>query len=92
MSKKEKEQLLRYKAVKGTENEMDAIEPDKGGRENRLLGGGYLRFRSIYMGSDTFKPSGAQYAGMLPVLHKEQRIIAMAHHISADAVESLKMV
>ncbi|MDX8121069.1 hypothetical protein JAB6_30120 [Janthinobacterium sp. HH104] len=92
LSKKEKEQLLRYKAVKGTENEMDAIEPDKGGRENRLLGGGYLRFRSIYMGSDTFKPSGAQYAGMLPVLHKEQRIIAMAHHISADAVESLKMV
>ncbi|PHV24086.1 hypothetical protein CSQ92_14510 [Janthinobacterium sp. BJB446] len=90
LSNKEKEQLLRYKAVKGTENEMDAIEPDKGGRENRLLGGGYLRFRSIYMGSDTFKPSGAQYAGMLPVLHKEQRGIAVAHHRSADAVEQAK--
>ena len=92
LSKAEKEQLLRYKAVKGTENEMDAIEPDKGGRESKLMGGGYLRFRRIYMGSDSFKPTGAQYAGMLPVLHKEQRGIAMAHHRYADAVEQAKTV
>lgn len=92
LSKKEKEQLLRYKAVKGTENEMDAIEPDKTGRESRLMGGGYLRFRRIYMGSDSFKPLGAQYAGMLPVMRQEQRGMAIAHRGSADAAEPAKTV
>lgn len=47
----------------------DAIDPESKGREPMWLGGGYLRYRRIYMGSDSYKPSGAKYAGLAPDGH-----------------------
>ncbi|CDG84813.1 hypothetical protein GJA_4203 [Janthinobacterium agaricidamnosum NBRC 102515 = DSM 9628] len=57
---------------------MEAIDPDPTGRENGYMGGGYLSFRRIYMGSDSFKPMGAQYAGLAPAGHEAQRGEAIA--------------
>lgn len=42
------------------------LTPEKKGRENAFMGGGFLRYRKIYMGNDSFKPAGAVYAGLAP--------------------------
>lgn len=66
----ERKKLIKYKTVRGTPEVMTALEPDKKGREPIdncnpiVVPGGYLRFRRIYMGSDSYKPNGAMYAGL----------------------------
>ncbi|WP_061301692.1 T6SS phospholipase effector Tle1-like catalytic domain-containing protein, partial [Janthinobacterium agaricidamnosum] len=42
LTEQEKNKLLLYRRVKGTDREMEAIDPDPTGRENGYMGGGYL--------------------------------------------------
>lgn len=68
LTRKERERLLNYKWSKKEHPEKkdhrDAIDPESKGREPMWLGGGYLRYRRVYMGSDSYRPSGAKYAGL----------------------------
>lgn len=71
LSASDKQKLERYQLYKEEHKDSDdyreAITPESKGREPMWLGGGYLRYRKIYMGSDSFKPSGAKYAGLAPL-------------------------
>lgn len=66
----EKNRLKGYKLSKerngGHGDHRDAIDPAPDGREPLWLGGGYLRYRRLYMGSDSFKPEDARYASAVP--------------------------
>jgi hypothetical protein len=63
----EKAQLTQYKPYRGTPNVREGITPSSHGREYAgVMGGGFLRYRKIYMGSDAFKPKGAVYASLAP--------------------------
>jgi hypothetical protein len=72
LTKAQQDKVTKYKAVKGTPEQLTLVDPDKKGREPYdnsipfVVPGGYLRFRRIYMGSDSFRPAGAQYAGLSP--------------------------
>lgn len=70
LTRKEREQLLNYRRSKEEHPEKkvhrDVIDPESKGREPMWLGGGYLRYRRVYMGSDSYRPSGAKYAGLAP--------------------------
>ncbi|HJV75985.1 MAG TPA: DUF2235 domain-containing protein [Noviherbaspirillum sp.] len=70
LTRKERERLLNYKRSKDLypekKDHRDAIDPESKGREPMWLGGGYLRYRRVYMGSDSYRPSGAKYAGLAP--------------------------
>jgi hypothetical protein len=72
LTKAQQDKVTRYKAVKGTPEQLKVIDPDTKGREPYdnsipfIVPGGYLRYRRIYMGSDSYKPAGAQYAGLSP--------------------------
>lgn len=68
LTKAQQEKVKRYREVKGTRAQYELIDPDKTGREPYdnsiplIVPGGYLRYRRIYMGSDSYRPAGAQYA------------------------------
>lgn len=62
----EKAKLNKYALYKGKPNYRDGLDPESKGREPMWLGAGFLRYRRIYMGSDSFKPHGAHYAGLAP--------------------------
>lgn len=66
LARAEKEKLARYKPYRGQPDVRDGITPESKGREPYATGGGFLRFRKMYMGSDWFKPAGAVYAGLAP--------------------------
>lgn len=72
LTKAQQDKVTKYRAAKGTPEQLNLIDPDKGGREPYdssipfIVPGGYLRFRRIYMGSDSYRPAGAQYAGLTP--------------------------
>ncbi|WP_242490023.1 T6SS phospholipase effector Tle1-like catalytic domain-containing protein [Noviherbaspirillum cavernae] len=67
LSNAEERRVAKYLPYRGQSNAMDGIDFESRGREGELLGGGFLRYRKIYMGSDRYKPSGAVYAGLRPV-------------------------
>lgn len=76
LSKEQKALVEEYQSYKRKHPEKqdysEAIMPQSGGQEPVEMGGGYLRYRKIYMGSDWYKPSGAKYAGLDPLHgHKE---------------------
>lgn len=51
------------------------------GREGNFLRGGCLRYRKIYMGSNGFKPEGAEYAQVKPAGHRYP--VAKASNVGA---------
>ena len=83
LSKSDREKVLRYRSVKGTPEELSVLVPDKKGRESIessafLVPGGYLRYRRIYMGSDSYKPAGAHYAGLTHPAIEETQVAGIA--------------
>ncbi|QAU35318.1 DUF2235 domain-containing protein [Janthinobacterium sp. 17J80-10] len=89
LSKSDREKVLKYRSVKGTPEELLLIVPDKTGREGIeplfSVPGGYLRYRRIYMGSDSYKPAGAHYANFMhPSIEKKQiaEISSSVQHVA----------
>ncbi len=66
LTSSEKAKLNKYMLYKDKPNFRDGLDPESKGREPMWLGAGFLRYRRIYMGSDSFKPHGAHYAGLAP--------------------------
>jgi hypothetical protein len=85
LSEADRARLKTYEDYKDKPNFQDGLEPCKTGREPFWMGGGYLRYRRIYMGSDSFRPVGAQYAGLAPLPGDSQQKLA-ARHRAADPV------
>jgi hypothetical protein len=85
LSHADRAQLMKYKPYRGKPNFQDGLEPSKSGREPFWMGGGFLRYRRIYMGSDSFKPSGAHYAGLAPLHGAGEQRLAVQHS-AADPV------
>jgi hypothetical protein len=72
---------LLYKASHpDTDDYSEVLDPESTGREPMWLSGGYLRYRRIYMGSDSYKPQGAHYAGLAPPLNRRQ-----PHHLAVTS-------
>ena len=65
---RQREALMHYldypKRGDGPANPGAGLPIETGGREPLWLGAGYLRYRKIYMGSDSYKPADAIYAGL----------------------------
>jgi hypothetical protein len=86
-----REKLAKYLAYKRSHknsgDDREGLTPESKGREPAEIGGGYLRYRKIYMGSDWYKPSGAHYAGLAPEVNKEKSKLAAASEklVEADA-------
>lgn len=82
LTQEQRNRLQKYKFSKQQHPEKmdhrDAIDPESKGREPMWLGGGYLRYRKIYMGSDSYKPAGARYAGLAPQRERGQRYVTTA--------------
>lgn len=64
LSDEEMQAAQEYLRLKEAGKLREALTPHPDGREKRLLGGGYLRFRKIYFGFDGWKPSGAVFAAV----------------------------
>ena len=68
LTPRQREALVRYRDYRARDN--DKADPgtglpiETGGREPLWLGAGYLRYRKIYMGSDSYQPADAMYAGL----------------------------
>ncbi|HVK93737.1 MAG TPA: DUF2235 domain-containing protein, partial [Noviherbaspirillum sp.] len=77
LSAAERNRLAKYMPYRGKPNASEGIDPVSEGREPMLLGGGFLRYRKIYMGSDRYKPSGAMYSGLLPSGQMSDRRLAV---------------
>ncbi|CAN5758841.1 hypothetical protein BH11PSE12_BH11PSE12_22270 [soil metagenome] len=98
LSDKDRRRVLQYRQVKGTPAQLDLITPDKTGREPTdpgfmqswfVVPGGYLRYRRIYMGSDSFKPKGAQYAGLAPAHAKDSNTLMAVRKIGPEKEPAL---
>jgi len=72
LTAQEKNRLRNYQLSR----DPNAIEPAPDGRESLALGGGYLRYRKIYLGSNSFKPAGAHHAQRKPAVAEQQHVAA----------------
>lgn len=70
LSKEEYNRVTRFRPYRNTAAACTAAGFVSDGREGNLLHGGFLRYRKVYMGSDGYKPTGAEYVMATPVLEQ----------------------
>lgn len=66
LTKDEFAKVTRYRPARNTADACYAAGFVSKGREGSFLHGGFLRYRKIYMGNDSFKPKGAVYVQVTP--------------------------
>jgi hypothetical protein len=66
LTKAEFEKVTRYRPARNTADACRAAGFVSEGREGDFLHGGFLRYRKIYMGNNSFIPEGAVYVQVTP--------------------------